>query len=414
VYGRHPNLSQAHEFGSKVYVCLQDAGKLEAQAEEAIFVGVDEQSKGYRVYWSMKHRISVEWNISFTPPSIIVAEDVPVEGESAAAPAKSNAQHVSPPVTNIPSTPPRISQPLPPPPAPRSTRVRPPVGYYQALNQGEKASAAFEVDEDPLTDQTSPISFTNDPLEWALAAAQPEPTLQQALNGPDAIEWQEAIDYEISQLEKLGAWEVVDPPTHANIIPCHYVLATKRGPDGKKLKLHARLVANGQCQQHGLDYSETFAPTSNMSTIRTVLAMAAQQDWEIHQVDIKSAYLHAEIKEDIYMRAPPSYLKPGDKRKVLKLLRCLYGLKQARFEWSEELASVFLKMGFTRSQVDQAVYFKRQDETRMVVTVSVDNMAVTSRHLQDIVRFKDQLRQYFEISDLQWLKKVSQCLWFFM
>jgi hypothetical protein len=101
------------------------------------------------------------------------------------------------------------------------------------------------------------------------AAAEAEPMLSQVLNGPDAIEWQEAIDYEISQLEKLGTLEVVTPPARANIIPCHYILATKRGPDGDKFKLHARLVANGQHQKYSLDYSETFAPTSNMATICT-------------------------------------------------------------------------------------------------------------------------------------------------
>ena len=97
------------------------------------------------------------------------------------------------------------------------------------------------------------------------------------------------------------------------------MLATKRGPDGEKLKLRARLVANGQHQKHGLDYSETFAPTTNMTTICTILTMVACQNWEIHQVDIKSAYLNAELHEDIYMRAPPGYLKPEDEGKVLKL-----------------------------------------------------------------------------------------------
>ncbi|OJA13285.1 hypothetical protein AZE42_12287 [Rhizopogon vesiculosus] len=114
--------------------------------------------------------------------------------------------------------------------APRSTRIRPPVGYYKALNEGESASIATIGD---LEDEDLP------PTHWALAAADPEPTLQQALNGPDAIEWQEVIDYEIGQLEKLGAWEVVNPLSRANIIPCHYVLATKHGPDGEKLKLRA-------------------------------------------------------------------------------------------------------------------------------------------------------------------------------
>ena len=165
----------------------------------------------------------------------------------------------------------------------------------------------------------------------AMAAAEPEPMLQQALNGPDGVEWQEAINYEISQLEKLGTWEVVDTPRGTNIIPCHFILATKQGPDGEKLKLCACLIANSQRQQYRIDYHDTFAPTSNMSTIRMVLAQAAQRDWEIHQVDIKSAYLYAEVKEEIYMRAPPGYLKKGDEGKVLKLLRSLYGLKQAGF-----------------------------------------------------------------------------------
>jgi hypothetical protein len=192
---------------------------------------------------------------------------------------------------------------------------------------------------------------------YAQAAVQPEPTLQQALSGPDAEEWREAIEYELSQLEKLGTWELVDAPDCANLIPCHYVLATKRGPNGEKLKLHARLVANGQRQKFGVDYFDTFAPTSNMTTIRAVLTMAAKLDWEVHQVDIKSAYLYAELKEDIYMRPPPGYLKSGDEGKVLKLRRSLPGLKQVGYEWSEELASTFAKMEFTHSQVDQAVFY---------------------------------------------------------
>lgn len=118
-------------------------------------------------------------------------------------------------------------------------RTHPPVGYYKALHEGENASAAVieEIDDEGLTGHLE---------HWALAAAEPEPTLQQALNGPDTIEWQEAINYKISQLEKPGAWEIVNTPPGANIILYHYVLATKRGPNGKRLKLHARLVANSQ------------------------------------------------------------------------------------------------------------------------------------------------------------------------
>jgi hypothetical protein len=258
------------------------------------------------------------------------------------------------------------------------------------LNEGQQASSAINSED-----------VEHDSIHWALAAVDAEPTLREALSGPDGAEWQEAVDYEISQLEKLRAWEVVTPPRHANIIPCHFVLATKRGPDGEKLKLRARLVANGQRQKEGLDYSETFAPTTNMTTIRAVLSIAAHRDWEIHQIDVKSAYLNAELHDDIYMRAPPGYLNSEDEGKVLKLLRSLYGLKQAGFEWSEELEKFFIDVaGYTRSQVDQAVYFRRTAEEHTVVTVSVDDMAVTSRHLAHILRFKEKLRERFEISDL--------------
>jgi hypothetical protein len=113
---------------------------------------------------------------------------------------------------------------------------------------------------------------------WAAATAEVEPTLKEVLNGPDGAECQTAIDYEIGQLEKLGVWRIVNPPPRTNIIPSHFVLATKCGADGEKLKLRARLVANGQRQQYGLDYIETFAPTTNMTTIRTVLTIATHRD----------------------------------------------------------------------------------------------------------------------------------------
>jgi hypothetical protein len=100
------------------------------------------------------------------------------------------------------------------------------------------------------------------------------------------------------------------------------------------------------------------------------------------------------------LTAPPRYLKMEDFGKVLLLLRSLYGLKQAGFEWSEELEKFFLDYGFTCSHVDQAVYFKRNAEEHTIITVSVDDMAVTSKRLWDIEHFKVELHERFNISDL--------------
>jgi hypothetical protein len=242
-----------------------------------------------------------------------------------------------------------------------------------ALHEGEMVSIAL----DSLT-EASVIDLMDEEahIHLALAVMEPESTLQQALNGSDSAEWEEALNYEISQLEKLGTWEIVDLPCGANLIPYHYVLANKQGQDGEKLKLCVCLIVNGQRQKFGVDYFNTFTATANMSTIHTVLAMAAQQDWEIHQIDIKSTYLYASIQEEIYMHVPPGYLRDDQCGKVLKLKRSLPELKRAGHEWAEELVGMFAKLEFSRLRVDQTVYYKCTSKEQMVITVSIDDMAV--------------------------------------
>jgi hypothetical protein len=292
VHRTKPNLSMAHKFGTRVYVHQLGAGKLEAHAEEAIFIGVNTDSKGYQVYWLDKRQVLVERNIVFVPPNIRVDQDVLDEGES--RPSDEISTHkVRESSSNTPSIHPIPVTPADPTPtlnAPECPRLAP--GYYAQLQKGQTVtvttSSLKKASELDLLDEEAHIHL-------ALAVAEPESILQQALNGPDGPEWQEALDYEISQLEKLGTWEIVDLPCSVNLIPCHFVLATKQGPDGEKLKLRACLIANGQQQQYGVDFFDTFAPTANMSTIRVVLSMVAQKDWEIHQVDIKSTYLYANV-----------------------------------------------------------------------------------------------------------------------
>lgn len=157
-----PSLVHVHKFGVKVYVHLQDAGKLEPKAEEAIFVGVDTESKAYRVYWPGKCRVSVERNLTFVPREVTVAKDTLNEGESNVImrydeynssngnnkPDKHNRGNGNnvPIVQPIPppATPARVPQRPITPPAPRTTRTRPPPGYYVALNEGETVSIALD------------------------------------------------------------------------------------------------------------------------------------------------------------------------------------------------------------------------------------------------------------------------------
>ena len=121
----------------------------------------------------------------------------------------------------------------------------------------------------------------------------------------------------------------------------------KRGPDSKVKSYRVWIIAGGHRQVEGVNYTETFSAAAKMPKVRVVLANAAHQDWEIEHVDVKSAYLNALLKEMIYMKVPRGVLKPGEEGKVLRLLKGLYGLKQAGRGWYMEMMRVFIKeLGF--------------------------------------------------------------------
>ena len=188
----------------------------------------------------------------------------------------------------------------------------------------------------------------------ALGHSDSDPkTFEEALHGPDSKEWQEELDYKINQLQKLGTWVVEDLPTGQTAIPCSEFMRVKRGPDSKVQSYRVRIIAGRHRQVEEVNYTETFSATAKMPTVQAVLANAVHQDWEIKHVDVKSAYLNAPLKETIYMKAPRGVLKPGEEGKVLRLLKGMYGLKQAGRGWYMEMMRVFIKeLGFERSAID--------------------------------------------------------------
>jgi Reverse transcriptase (RNA-dependent DNA polymerase) len=143
-----------------------------------------------------------------------------------------------------------------------------------------------------------------------------------------------------------------------------------------------------------------FPAAAKMPTVHAILANAAHQDWKIEHVDVKSAYLNAELKETIYMKAPRGVLKPGQEEKVLRLKKGLYGLKQVGRGWYLEMLRVFVKeLGFMRSAIDHSVFYRHDGETHVIVAVATDDMAVTSKRAVDAARFKLDIRKFWEITD---------------
>ena len=129
-------------------------------------------------------------------------------------------------------------------------------------------------------------------------------TVAEARASPESAGWAAAINTELDAMDTLEVWHLAWLPKGSKVIRHKWVFVKKMNLDGTSNKFRARPVACGYSQIHGLNYFETFSPTVSLDNVRMILALAAHYDWEAHQVDIKTAFLHAPLKEDVYMTIP--------------------------------------------------------------------------------------------------------------
>nr|GEV73397.1 putative RNA-directed DNA polymerase [Tanacetum cinerariifolium] len=163
----------------------------------------------------------------------------------------------------------------------------------------------------------------------------------------------------------------------------------------------ARLVARGYGQEYGIDYTEVYAPMARMDTIRLMLALAAQKGWSIYQMDVKSAFLHGTLQEDVYVQQPQGYVVKNDEHKVYKLQKALYGLKQAPKAWYSRIEAYFINDGFTKSKNEHTLFIKEKaGEKQLFVNVYVDDLIFTGNDEKMMEEFKSSMKAEFEMTDL--------------
>jgi len=172
-------------------------------------------------------------------------------------------------------------------------------------------------------------------------------TYSQAMSRDDCQQWTAAMKSELDSIDRTGTWVLVPLPPGRQPIGCKWVYKIKRKADGSVDRYKARVVAKGFLQKEGVDYTETFAPVAKFTSIRVLLALAAQHDWEIHQMDVKTAFLHGDLDVDIYMRQPEGFAEPGKEDLVCQLKKSLYGLKQASRAWYQKIDAALAEMRFT-------------------------------------------------------------------
>ena len=232
-----------------------------------------------------------------------------------------------------------------------------------------------------------------------------------AMSGQWASYWREAIDKELAGLIALRTWDLIpitSVPRGSNLMNCHYVFDIKRLRDGTVEKFKARLVADGNSQKYGVDYDRIFATVVKTSTIRLVLIIAAARDFNLTQIDIRQAYLQAELPEKLYMRVPPGIPAFNEKREplVCRLNRSLYGLKQAGREWGVLFASFLVSWGFTRSSIDTCLFTYAKSGLVLWMLVYVDDCIIVDNDESLRARFVADLSKRFPVDDrgeLAWM-----------
>ena len=151
--------------------------------------------------------------------------------------------------------------------------------------------------------------------------------LSEAWSNEHNAQWKKATDSEFNALMANDTWQFVPPPENKNIVGSRWVFKVKRNADGSVEKFKARLVAQGYSQAEGIDYHEVFSPVVRSTSIRLLLALANTLDWDIHQTEVKMAFLQGDLTEDIYTEQPEGYRSKEQPDYVCKLKKSLYGLK---------------------------------------------------------------------------------------
>ena len=442
-----PQYSHLKVFGCLCYATtlLRNRLKFDPRARPCILLGYPYGMKGYKLYDLNQHHVFVSRNVIFHENIFPYALQNPVSAAAPVLPIPISSHEPTLPIldpflsphSNLPtvsSSPifsetsnsdfipisstssstsqPAISLDLPTqsPSLRKSSREKHAPGYLQDYHCHLAASSTSELTP------SSTVSGNAYPLSSVLSYKHLSPsqksfslsvsTLVEPTSYAQAAkhaEWREAMTNEITALEINDTWNIVDLPASKHAIGCKWVYKVKLKSDGTLERYKARLVAKGYNQCEGLDYYETFSPVAKLTTIRTLLAVAAVKQWHLHQLDVNNAFLHGHLDEEVYMTLPPGFHTKGES-KVCKLNKSIYGLKQASRQWFAEFSAALLNFGFVQSKADYTLFTRILKGSFIALLVYVDDVIIASDSSTEVSSFISLLNDRFKLKDLGQLK----------
>ena len=357
--GEKPSIKHLQPFGRKCYMHIPEearpsGSKLLPQAIEGKFLGYEKSNKIYRIWNPAKpNQVLISRDVRF-PPLEPGEAGVTLELETT-TPEK---ESTSPTTEEIETTAPEPK--LPEPPAADTDSELSDVPSEFAPKEPQLRRSARERRAPQRYGARHTQLLPDEPRSYT-----------EALRSPDSELWTKAMSEEMDSLIKNKTWEEVDRPTGRTVVDCKWVYKIKQKADGSVERYKARLVGKGFTQKIGQDYEETFAPIARYDSFRILMAIAARNGWRPQQMDVKTAFLYGNLKEEIYMNLPEGYRKAG---KVARLFKCIYGLKQSAREWYELLAAHLRKLGFITSHFDPCIFIHTSETT--FISIYVDDISI--------------------------------------
>ena len=456
--GHVPDVSYFRVFGCKAYVHTTEdkRKKLDLRSVEMTLIGYEPGSKGYRLWNTNTRSIVLSRDVTFDersypykesgqsqalPPQPTVSEgpvtiyyNMPTNSDGGSVPhpptlpitpaqrptperaetefhtpLSQPAAAPTPPqrprphrIRRDPGVPPQSALPGPSfgpsrPPSPRRLRENPrPNPRYNNPDNVERGGTRARTHTRTRPDGELQHAALLNALIYVATAEYRDPlTFREAMESALADEWKEACQYEIDALAKNGTWTLVELPAGRKAVKSKWVF--KHKADGR---FRARLVAKGFTQIFGIDYDETFSPVARFESLRLLLALAALEDWEIHQMDVKSAFLNGLLDEEIYMEQPQGFIDLDHPNKVCLLHKAIYGLKQALRAWNLQFHGVLLDLGFTRTHSDAGVYHRQDDGGMLIIILYVDDITILGDNPKCVTNIKSTLSNRYEMTDL--------------
>ncbi|GJS39754.1 retrovirus-related pol polyprotein from transposon TNT 1-94 [Tanacetum coccineum] len=376
VHDKKPDLSFLRIFGALCYPTndSEDLGKLKAKADIGFFVGSHSPSSSAHQSSSVHHGVATEHSFEVNP--FAATEHEPFVNVFAPDP---NSEASSSGILTI-TTPNQSTQP------------------HEHLRKWTDSHPLDNIIGNPSRPVSTRKQLATDAL-WCFynsVLSKVEPKNFKSAVTEDC--WFQAMQDEIHEFDRLDVWELVPPPDCAMIIALKWIYKVKLDEYGDVLKNKARLVAKGYRQEEGLDFEESFAPVARLEAIRIFLANAASKNMTVYQMDVKTAFLNGELKEEVYVSQPEGFVDPDRPHHVYRLKKALYGLKQAPRAWYDTLSKFLLAQGFSKGVVDPTLFIRKTGKHTLHVQIYVDDIIFASTDPKDCDRFSNEMSSKFQMS----------------